>query len=81
MRLSVLLEASATRLDTAVNWGDYAPVQEQGSDTGAEPDFSNSDASSSGSSGNEAASRSGRHRFSVDSQSALGSCFFRSCDP
>lgn len=64
MRLSVLLEASATRLDIAVNWGDYAPMEEQGSDTGAEPDFSNSDASSSGSSGSEATSSSGRRRFS-----------------
>ena len=54
MGFSVLLDASATRLDIAVNWGDYAPAEEQESHaaTGQDP------------SGAVTAGSSGRRRFS-----------------
>ena len=45
--MSVLLDASTTRLDIEVKWGDYAPEEDQGSDATADTDFSDSDASGS----------------------------------
>ena len=45
--MSVLLDASTTRLDVEVKWGDYAPEEDQASDAAADTDFSDSDAGGS----------------------------------
>ena len=55
MGLSVLLDTSATQLDIAVNWGDYAPYEDQPSNAAIDPDCS----------GSEASGTTGRRRFST----------------